>query len=321
MRERVDPSRRLLALAEAQHGVVSLEQAAATGLGRHSIARLIGDGHWQRLTGGLFFIGRQEPPWMALAWGGILLGGSSARLAGDAAGYFHSILPDPPVVIDVLTPHGRSRPGRDRWRFLQERDGVRARSVGHPPCTGAADTLLDLCDRRPAGDVIDLVITSVQAGQVDALLLRRRLSRRSRVKHRRLLEALLAEIVDGIESVLELDFARRVERPHGLPARTRQHVNNVAHRRDVRYDDYTTVVELDGRLAHEGRGRFRDMHRDNYAAVQGEVTLRYGFWDVYERPCVVARQIGAVLQLRGWVGQIITCPNCRQVPIADAFLP
>ncbi len=81
------------------------------------------------------------------------------------------------------------------------------------------------------------------------------------------------------------------------------------------------MVELDGRVNHEGIGRFRDMHRDNYATVTGEMTLRYGHWDIHERACLVARQVGSVLSLRGWCGDLVICINCRQVSSTEAFLP
>jgi len=70
------------------------------------------------------------------------------------------------------------------------------------------------------------------------------------------------------------------------------------------------VVELDGRLGHDGVGRFRDMRRDNHATVDGEVTLRYGSADVNGEPCLVARQVGEVLVLRGWRGEFRLCPSC-----------
>jgi hypothetical protein len=171
------------------------------------------------------------------------------------------------------------------------------------------------------GEAINLLISAVQSRRVAVPELRRRLAARHRVRHRRLLEGLVLEVVEGIESVLELNYARRVERPHGLPRGTRQQTNAAGHRRDVRYDRFATVVELDGRVNHEGMGRFRDMHRDNYAAVTGETTLRYGHWDIHERPCVVARQVGCVLSLRGWSGDLVTCIDCRQVPLTEAFLP
>ena len=60
------------------------------------------------------------------------------------------------------------------------------------------------------------------------------------------------------------------------------------------------MVELDGRMGHEGTGRFRDLERDNAAAAAGELTLRYGWHDVADRACVAAFQLAAVLARRGW---------------------
>lgn len=321
VRGKVDPSPRLLRLAEAQHGVLTNRQAASSGFGRHSVTRLVDEGHWQRLGRGLVFAGRHDPPWTALAWGGVLLGGEAARLSRAAAGYLHRILPEPPSLIEVLVPHGVTLQARGPWAFGQERDGVRTYSVGHPPRTSAEDTLLDLCDQRPRGEVIDLVLSAVQQGRVSVGVLTRRLAGRRRFAHRQLLEERVVEAGDGVESVLERRYVHRVERPHGLPARTRQHVDAVGHRRDVRYDEYRTVVELDGRLGHQGMGRFRDMRRDNYAIVSGEAPLRYGLWDVDERPCLVARQVAVVLRCRGWTGELVTCPDCRLVPTTEVHLP
>jgi len=304
-----------------QHGVLSNDQAARTGFGRHSVARLVSEGHWQRLGRGLIFTGRQEPPWLALAWGGILLGGEASRLGSSAAGYLHQMLPDPPPEIAVLVPHGMTLRNVPPWRFTQERPGIRTRSVRSPPRTSAEDTLLDLCADMTEGDAINLLISTVQSRHVAVPALRRRLAARSRVRHRHLLESLLVEVVEGIESVLELNYARRVERPHGLPRATRQQTNAAGHQRDVRYDAFTTVVELDGKLGHEGMRRFRDMRRDNYATVTGEATLRYGHWDVHELPCLVAREVGYVLSLRGWSGELVSCVDCRQVPLTEVFLP
>ena len=304
-----------------QHGVLSNDQATRNGFGRHSVARLVSEGHWQRLGRGLIFVGPQEPPWLALAWGGILLGGATSRLAGSAAGYLHQLLPDPPPEIAVLVPHGTTLRDAAAWRFIQERPGVRSRSVRSPPRTSAEDTLLDLCAELAGGDAINLLISAVQSRHVAVPALQRRLAARNRLRHRRLLEGLLIDVSEGIESVLERDYACRVERPHGLPRRTRQQTNAAGHRRDVRYDQFATVVELDGRISHEGMGRFRDMRRDNYATVTGEATLRYGHWDIHERPCLVARQVGYVLKLRGWTGDLVACINCRLLPLTEAFLP
>lgn len=58
-------------------------------------------------------------------------------------------------------------------------------------------------------------------------------------------------------------------------------------------------------------GRFRDMSRDNDALLGGQVTLRYGWTDVTDRPCQVARQVADLLIARGWPGAPSRCPRCE----------
>ena len=122
---------------------------------------------------------------------------------------------------------------------------------------------------------------------------------------------LLTDVADGVESPLELRYLREVERPHGLPRGKRQHrARGTA--RDVYYSEFATVVELDGRIGHEGAGVLRDMRRDNRSALFGEATLRYGWADVTERPCLVAAEVAAVLSRRGWTDVPRLCSRCSE---------
>jgi hypothetical protein len=67
------------------------------------------------------------------------------------------------------------------------------------------------------------------------------------------------------------------------------------------------MVELDGRLAHRDDARWRDIRRDNAAAADGGVTLRYGWSDVTAHPCRTAGELARVLVRRGWVGRPKLC--------------
>ena len=115
---------------------------------------------------------------------------------------------------------------------------------------------------------------------------------------------------------MELDYLRDVERAHGLPKGRRQRYRGgLRYRTDVGYDQWGVLVELDGRLGHEGEGRVRDLRRDNDFALRSLTTLRYGWYDTAYRPCLVARQVGAVLTSRGWPGPLLRCRRCRRVPV------
>jgi very-short-patch-repair endonuclease len=120
----------------------------------------------------------------------------------------------------------------------------------------------------------------------------------------------LADVTEGCHSMLELRYLRRVERAHGLPRGRRQH------RRgrwcdDVEYDDFGVCIELDGRAAHPSEKAFRDHRRDNATGLSGARVLRYGYVDVANRPCMVAREVAAVLRAGGRRGQSRACgPGC-----------
>ncbi len=312
MHARIDPHAGLLNLAALQAGVVTTEQAAAFGITKGPVTRLVRDGRWQRVATGLYSASDRAPDWPALAWAGALLGGPDARLGGEAAGHLHG-LNDPPDVIEVMVAWTSVLKERKPWRFVRERPGVRSpRSLGSPPRLSVEDTVIDLAERATEKQVIDLFTRAVSDRLTTPDRLRRAVAGRSRLRHRRLMDKLLTDVAAGVRSPLELNFATDVERAHGLPRGVRQvHSRRGSAYRDVMYEEFQLIVELDGRLGHEGRGRFRDMRRDNLALLLGLVTLRYGWTDVVDRPCQVAWEIAALLAGRGWTGVPSRCDRCR----------
>jgi len=125
----------------------------------------------------------------------------------------------------------------------------------------------------------------------------------------------LADITDGVFSYLERLYVRKVERPHGLPKAKRQ--VRMDRERSTAYldnllDSYGLAVELDGRVAHPVEARWQDIHRDNFFAATGIITLRYSWADITNRPCLVAAQIAVLLRQRGWTGTFRRCgPMCQ----------
>ena len=282
------------------------------GLSRHTVARLVAQGQWQRLAPGLFLTHGATPAWPSLAWGGVLLGGDHTRLGGRAAAYAHGLVDDAPDPLQVLVPHDVIARDRSPWVFVRERPGARdPRTTGSPPRTLAADTVLDLCETSSARAVEDWVTRAVQRRVTTPQQLLRALSGRGRHSCRRLLTELLRDVAEGAESPLELRYLRDVERRHGLPRGARQSPS--ADRpalRDVLYREYAFVVELDGRRGHEGEGRFKDMRRDNAALLADLSTVRYGFGEVAGSPCKVGWEVAQLLSRRGWPGPFRRCARC-----------
>lgn len=297
-----------------QAGVLTREQALASGVGRHSLQRLVDERTWLRLGIGIYLLHDVDPPWLAWAWGGVLRGGDDARLGARAAGHLHGLVVEPPRPISVLVPQDHQVRDEWPWEFVRERRGARSSARrGSPPRISIEDTVLDLAAASSETEVIGWVTSAIQTRRTTARRLRQALDSRARCPHRALLLAILADVSEGAESPLEVIYLREVERRHELPRGRRQQRSGHAVR-DVVYEEQALVVELDGRLGHDGAGRFKDMWRDNASAVVGESTLRYGWHDVTDRPCLVARQVAQILGLRGWRGSFAPCSRCRLVP-------
>ena len=135
----------------------------------------------------------------------------------------------------------------------------------------------------------------------------------------------LAEVLTadwaGVHSALEYRYVRGVERPHNLPRSSRQVRAARGGRieyRDVLYEDYNLAVELDGRAAHPGDTRWNDIRRDNAATAAGVSTLRYGWSDVSQHPCVVAAQVVAALRRSGPDVSAQPCSPSCPVPRSPA---
>lgn len=295
--------------------MVTREQAVAHGVSARTAERLVREHQWRRLDQGVFLTADVEPTFEAKAWAGVLIGGDKARLGGLAAGHLLGLVDEPPSTVRVLVPHAARVEPREGWEFVRERPGVRdPGSTGDPPRTSVADTVLDLCADGAREDAVNWVTLAVQRRLVTPDQLRRALGGRRRLRHRAVLLGLLSDVAEGAQSPIELTYLRDVERAHDLPTGARQRSSADGRAvRDVLYEEYGVVVELDGRLGHEGLGRFRDMARDNDAGLTGLLTLRYGHHDLHGRPCEVARQVAGALIQRGWSGLLSPCPRCRLV--------
>jgi hypothetical protein len=125
----------------------------------------------------------------------------------------------------------------------------------------------------------------------------------------------LIDIRDGTSSILEHEYLVGVERAHGLPRAARQQREKTAGGwvyRDVDYERYGIVVELDGRLDHlQGDQRARDLERDLELALGNRTGIRLGWSQVFHTPCSTADAVGQLLRSRGWTGALRACgPAC-----------
>lgn len=311
--------RELRELAWMQDGVLTTGQALDGGLTRAMIRSRLEQRRWQRLQTGVYAVFSGPPGRPAMLWGAVLRAGPGAMLSHHSAAELAGLSDRPSALIYVTVPGDRYV---ERIPGIVLRRSGRARQAVHPvaipPRTSVEETVLDLSTAAASlDDACGWITRALGRRLTTQARLREAMSMRARLRWRRELTEALTADWDGVHSSLEHRYLRDVERPHALPrgirqARAAQVAGTIY--RDVLYDQYGVAVELDGRAAHPGDRRWSDIRRDNAAAADGIVTVRYGWLDVSQQPCLVAAQVARVLQLRGF-GLARGC--CSTCPVAE----
>lgn len=308
MRRRFDTTA-AVAFAAEQDGVLTRREALDHGVTDDVLQRLVADRWWQRLARGIYVAGNAPVTWQQRARGALLWAGRSAALGRSAAAYRHGLVTDPPEVIDVWVPgtfaHRENRTG---WRLHHDFEGRLARCRGHLTVTSVEDTVLDTADACGIDEALSVLTRALATRRTHESRLREALTRRTRVRHRAVLEDVVSER-RGYESALEYHADIAVLRRHGLPRGTTQVVTR-AGRVDRLLEEFGLVLEFDGRMGHEGDGDFRDAQRDNTHALDLLRSLRIGWKDVRVRPCITAATIAAMLHSLGWTGELRRCRDC-----------
>lgn len=305
-------------LAE-QHGVVARRQLLECGLGPSDVARLVRRRELTRVHPGVFVDHTGPLSWIERAWAAVLccwpaaLTHESALRAAEGPGRRSR----DDTVIHVAV---------ERHRHLVTPDGVRVHRSAHladrtlwnlgPPRIRYEHVVLDVAESTSSDlEAIAVLADACGSRRSTAVRLLETLASRPRHVRRGWLRSVLDDVVAGTCSVLEHGYLTRVERAHGLPTGRRQASHRHGTRRafrDVRYDGQVLIVELDGELFHAStHQRDRDLDRDlDAVAREAAVTIRLSWGQVFDRPCRTAQALGAVLQRRGWTGEITRCPEC-----------
>lgn len=320
---------RLQKLLGRQAGVVARRQVLAAGGQDHDIARLVRRREWASLHEGVYVTHTGPPTWDQRAWAAVLVhwpaaldGSSAARAHGLAAGAEGD-------AIEVVVDHRRR---------IVDPPGVRTRRTRHfetstltnlsPPRLRVEHTALLLAARAVDEDgAVAALADACQRRRTTAARLLTALADHPRLPRRALIATVLDDVATGAYSALEHRYLRDVERAHSLPVGERQRVAKAGGRtwhRDVEYVGLDTIVELDGRLGHDGTDdRWADLDRDLAASASGRTTIRLG-WGQVLAPCRVAAAVAAVLTASGWTDTPRACgPECpvnedRGGPQADA---
>ena len=304
-------------LLSLQCGVLSRGQALDLGVSADTLRWRLSSGRWQRLHRGVYTTFSGRPSREAMLWAAVLRIGPGAALSHYTAAELAGLSAGKSSLIHVSVGRDQHvRPVSGIAVHRSERIRVARHPALLPPRTRIEETVLDLAQTaRTMEDAFSWLARAcggrlTTAGRLQAAMLSRK-----RVRWRAELAVALADIASGAHSALEYRCLRDVERAHGLPQPVRQaRARRGAHTeyRDSLYGRYGVAVETDGRLAHAGVARWRDIRRDNAAAADGIITLRYGWADITEHPCEVAAEIATVLRRRGWKGTPRRCgSSCR----------
>lgn len=266
---------RVARVAAGQHGIVSVDQLRAAGLGRGAISRRVAAGRLHRVHRGVYAVGHPglsaEARWIAA----VLACGPGAALSHRSAAELWGLLERRHGPVHVSVPVAGGRQPRAGLRIhrvpsLAARETTVHRSI---PVTTPTRTLLDLRFTAGPGEL-------------------RRAAREA--EFRRLEIGAEARPPDRAGSELERAFLRLCRRA-GLPdPEVNVRVSGVEV--DFLWRDRRLIVETDGYRAHAGREAFEaDRRRDARLLADGYRVLRFTFRRVGEEPDAVVAAVRAAL--------------------------
>lgn len=304
---------RVTSLLRLQAGVVSRDQLLILEIPNHTIQRWLRGRHLTTVVPGVYVDQTGPLTGLQRAWIGVLhawpaaLSGATALQAG--------LRREPTGVIEVAVDRDRKVLAPRGFRVTRRAnlDGQVAWNMS-PPRLRIEQVALDLAaaagESHAAVETLAEVCRS-RATTPDRLLAA--LEDRHRIVHREFLRGVLYDVRDGAHSILERRYLQ-LERAHGLPRAVRQRrdgLDGTLVVRDVDYDEFRLVVELDGHAYHDGVRHQEDLARDVRVALDDRLTLRIGWRQVFDDGCATAALVARALAGRGWRGTARPCsPTC-----------
>jgi len=303
----------LAALLDRQSGLATRTQLADLGVTPAALRANVAARRWRRVLPAVYATHTGPLTRLGELWAAVLTCGDGAVLSHESAGEVDGLVESRPGgLVHVTLPVSRRVNDRDGIRVHYLHRLPEARHPSRlPPRLRIEDTVLGLTDASETGrEAMAWLLRACQRRLTTPEHLLAAMEVRKKMRWREALEGAAADALLGVQSLLEHRYIHRVEAAHGLPRGERQQRGELDGGRvwrDVRYRRFRTLAELDGRLGHEGAGRFRDMRRDNAATVEGIDTLRFGWLDVSDTGCEAAQQLVCVLRRNGWAGTPRSC--------------
>jgi very-short-patch-repair endonuclease len=296
MRKKIDIrplGRRIVALGERQHGVITRAQLVAFGLTDQSIGRRVRHGELHRVHQGVYAVGRPTLTLHGRFSAAVLSCGPGAALRHSAAGVLLGVLKERGFRIDVTVPGSGGR--RRRGAVIIHRSSLPAQDVTTKhgiAVTTPARTFVDLADVLPR--------RRLERALDEAAYLRLDLSGLGPRPGRRgsgLLTSVLQSHKPGTtrtrsdleERMLTLCQSFRLPTPE-------VNTSIEGYEVDFVWRDHRLIAETDGWQAHGTRAAFeRDRRRDADLLAAGWRVLRISYARLEREPAWVAARIARAL--------------------------
>jgi very-short-patch-repair endonuclease len=267
-----------------QYGIINHAQARKAGLTPRMIERRVESGRWRHLARGLYAVSSAPPTWHQRLAAAVLYH-NQAVVTGNSAAKLHGLeVPTVkrPEVMVPFTANARSplaKVERSRFYFQTHKTRVAGFEVISP-----AETVLKLAASR-GDDEVGRLLDHTLATRTASLdhyqdILDRIAGGRVRGAPA-LRRAVLERRSDAYQpptSELERLSRRLTDRPE-IPSTRHQHpLLGTAGLMivDTFIEDWGLILEVDGRNYHTRKADFeRDRRRDNAAAAQGLIVLRF----------------------------------------------
>lgn len=233
--------RRILA---AQHQVITRGQALASGIADSTVTVWCrSGGKWQKLLPGVYLTVTGKPTAEQRHVAALLYAGADSVITGPAALRLHRLRSPGPDVIDVLIPWAVKRQSTGFVRIHRTRHMPRTYQTGQIRFAHAARAVADAAHGFTAlDDVRAAVAEAVQKQACSIAEIGLELERGS-ARDSAHLRAALAEVGDGVRSVAEVRFRKRIQRSDLPPP---------AYNAFLRAADGTDIGEVDAWWADAG---------------------------------------------------------------------
>ncbi|KQW43988.1 hypothetical protein ASC77_21585 [Nocardioides sp. Root1257] len=291
-------------LAADQGGVLSRPQLYGVGITRWEIRGQVRGHRWQLIGDQCVHLENGHLSPEGEQWAAVFHGGPRACLDGGSALVAAGLERYTLERVRVSVPRGariRRHPRFDirQTRRWAESDIIR---VGLPRTRSATAAIRAALWARTDREATYVLLLAVQQRIVAARDIGTELLRVRRDKRRLLLHSVVNELLDGAQSLGEIDIATLLRR-RGLPAPARQAVRQDRRGRyylDLSWPDYRLVVEIDGIHHAWVENLVGDALRHNAVALDGDTVLRVPLLGLRLQPEAFLDQIEDGLRAGGW---------------------